>query len=163
MSFCGTHRERDRWKFMGFAMHCSGLTSRLMELYEEVFAKEKGKTPRLAKNEENGQIEMFPMPTKDREEFAKFAANLRWFLKENNGREHDKAFWAEWGKHEYSDYDFFKFFESYTDEEMKPFIEQMERIANGERLEDYKPLMDFLNRMSSRAHGISDDMRGGCF
>lgn len=162
MSFCGTH-PRDRWKMMGFAMHCSGLKSRLMDLYEESFAKKDGKVPRLAQNEENGQIEMFPMETKDREDFAKFAANLRWFLKENQSREHDKEFWAEWGKHEYSDYDFFKFFERYTDEEMKPFIEQMEQIASGARLDDYKSLMDFLGGLSSRAYGISDDMRGGCF
>jgi hypothetical protein len=153
MNWCGTLEHNRHWKMLGFAMHCSGLAHSLMALREHGVDE----TPA------GPQYRLFQLDNKEREEFAKFAANLRWFLKENYDREHDDAYWEEYGKHKYTDYEFFSFFDRFSDEEVKPHIEAMEKVAAGEPLKDIKPLMDFLNMLSSRAHGIVDDMRGGCF
>lgn len=145
----------------GFSMHCSGLASQLLDL------KYKRSHDEKIAGEQEPQMRLFHITNEEREGFAKFAKNLRWFLDETqqahmkNG--HDSGYWAEYHEHEYVDYEFFKFFEGYTDAEIKPTILLLERVGNGEELseDDTKTAMDFLHDLSGRAYARTN--RGGCF
>lgn len=157
MSFCGTLRERDRWKFQGLAFTCSGLATQLHELMFKQLAEKEGKLPHGAKKSE--QMKLFTLDTDTRARFTKFAANLRWFTTEHDI--HDDNYWKGYRDHEYHDYDFFMFFKSHSPEELNKMADALEKIGNGEELEDYKEVLEALDAMSSRAMAKVD--RGGCF
>jgi hypothetical protein len=157
LSFCGTIRERDRWKFQGLYFTCSGLAFKLIELQEDVYAKQEGKTSHL--DGEDAQLRLFKLDNETRERFRKFAANLRYFTVEHDI--HDAAYWKAYHEHEYNDYDFFMFFKSYDPAELIAIADALDKVADGEALDDYKDLMDKLHAMGSRADAQVD--RGGCF
>lgn len=159
MGFCGTIALERRWRMVAFAMRCAALGHVLFDLQDAVLAKADGRVPRIAKDEKGGQIEMFPLATSDREDFAKFAANLR-FLK-SSAVDAGGEYWKEYAKHEYPDYEFSKLVENMPESEVAAAAEAMEKVGAGEPLESYRPLMDFLRKLSSRAHAATD--RGGCF
>lgn len=157
MSFCGTLRERDRWKFQGLYFTCSGLASQLLDLHINREAEKEGKLPHGAKKGE--QMNLFALDKETRERFTKFAANLRWFTDEHNI--HDENYWKSYHEHEYNDYDFFMFFKSFSPDELNTIATALEKVGNGESLDNFKELMDKLNAMGSRAYANVD--RGGCF
>jgi hypothetical protein len=155
MSFCGTIALNRRWKMLGFAMHCSALAHKLLDL--------KYKRDNIDKTPAGDQIRMFYLTTEDREDFAKFAANLK-FLITPWTNEHNEEYWAEYRKHEYTDYDFHKLFDPlYAETKTAPVVALLERVGNGEELseEETKIAMDFLHMLSARAHAETDE--GGCF
>lgn len=159
MSFCGTIEHNRRWKMLGFGMHCSGLASQLLDLkYKRTLDEKRAGT-------KDEQMRLFNVTTEQRADFTKFAKNLHWFLKETQ-EAHTKdreSYWRECRDHEYTDYEFYQFFESYPDEKMKPVIALLERVGNGEGLTEgeTKTAMDFLFELSGHAHAMTD--RGGCF
>lgn len=157
MSFCGTIRERDRWKFLGLAGTCGGLASQLLDLMIKKEAEKEGKPPYGAKKGE--QMQLFALDTETRERFTKFAKNLRWHAEEHSI--HDESYWKGYREHEYNDYDFYMFFAGYSDEELNKAADALEKIGDGGTLEEYKEIMDFLHAMESRARAKVD--RGGCF
>jgi hypothetical protein len=151
MSFCGTIELERRWKMFNFAMHCDGLAFRLFHLKHD-----------RTKLDENGQAQLFQTALKDREDFAKFAANLR-FFSEVWTNERSEEYWKEYGKHEYTDYEFHELFNDVLREKTGFIIPILEKVGNGEQLtdEETKSAMDFLHGLSARAHAKID--RGGCF
>jgi hypothetical protein len=154
MSFCGTIALNRRWRFLGFGMHCSGLAHQLLDL--------KYKRNNIDKTPAGDQIRMFVLTTEQREEFAKFAANLKFFVTQWDN-EHGEEYWAEYRKHEYTDYEFWGIMEHIPEADKLAVIALLERVGNGEELndEETKTAMDFLHMLSARAHAHVDD--GGCF
>ena len=154
MSFCGTIEHNRRWKMLGFAMHCSGLAHKLLDL--------KYKRDNVDKTPAGDQFRLFQLTTEEREDFAKFAANLR-FLITPWTNEHGEEYWAEYRRHEYADYDFYKLFDPFYSDKTDVVIALLERVGNGEELseDETKTTMDFLHMLSARAHAQVDD--GGCF
>lgn len=154
MSFCGTIEHNRRWKMLGFAMHCSGLAHKLLDL--------KYKRDNIDKTPAGDQIRMFYLSTEDREDFSKFAANLK-FIVTPWTNEHNEEYWKEYGKHEYMDYEFHELFDSFYSDKTLEVVALLERVGNGEELseEETKTAMDFLHMLSARAHARTD--RGGCF
>lgn len=138
---------------LGFAMHCSGLAHKLLDL--------KYKRDNIDKTPAGDQIRMFYLTTEDREDFAKFAANLKFLITSfANGSEYYK----ECVKHEYYQHEFIKLFDPlYAETKTAPVIALLERVGNGEELteEETKTAMDFLHMLSARAHAEGE--YGGCF
>lgn len=159
------NRDRDSWKWLTMSMHFSALSSTLIDLEDERYAVSKGKKSRRAKAEEGGQMRLFPLDMEQRADFALMAKNLRFYTKErlNDGHAHDEAYWKEYNELPYSGYEMYGFFERYTDEELKLHADMLEKIGNGEPLEEYLPLIKFLDKLSSHAHWKHDEHRGGCF
>lgn len=154
MSFCGTIALNRRWRMLGFGMHCSGLAHQLLDL--------KYKHNNIDKTPAGDQIRMFVLTTEQREDFVKFAANLKFFITAWTN-DHNEEYWAEYGKHEYTDYELFKLFEHIPNDQSEAVIALLERVGNGEELsdEETKAAMDYLHMLSARAHANVDD--GGCF
>lgn len=153
MNFCGTIRLQKRMQMTGFAMHCSMLAHKLLDL--------KYKRDNIDKTPAGDQIRMFVLTNEDRADFAKFAANLKWITSLETDTE---AYWKEYAKHEYAAHDFFKLFDPlYVETKTAPVVALLERVGNGEELseEEYKTAMEFLHMLSARAHAECDD--GGCF
>lgn len=159
------NRDELSWKWLNMTMHFSGLSSQLVDLEDERYAEKKGTKPRRANAEEDGQMRLFPLTIEQREEFTLMAKNLRWFTKESveSKRVHDAAYWKAYNEIPYNGYEMYGFFERYTDEELKTHADMLEKVGNGEPLDDYMPLIKFLQRLSDHAHWKHDDARGGCF
>jgi hypothetical protein len=160
MSFCGTPDLNRRLRMVGFSMHCSGLCHRLMDL--------KYKRDNIDKTPAGDQIRMFYLTTEDREDFRKFAANLRWLIAEHAVTTTEEgvtseSYWKGYGEHEYTEYEFFTLFDSFYKEKTERAIALLERVANGEELseEETADAMSFLHMLGGRAHALTD--RGGCF
>jgi hypothetical protein len=137
---------------MGLAGTCSALASQLVNLkYKEELAGSPGDI--------DPQMRLFQLDTKAREEFTKFAKNLRWFADDHDI--HDENYWKGYREHEFNDYDFYKFFEGYSDEELNKLAAALEKVGNGEELESYDETVEALNAMHGRAYSRVD--RGGCF
>jgi len=138
-------------KLRGFGMHCQGLASQLVHLKYE-----KG----VDKTAAGDQFRLFELTTKEREEFAKFAKNLRLLTEEHTI--HDAAYWQLYRDTDYNNYEFFKLLDG-REEEAKPVIAALEKVAGGAKLtdEETKAAHDFLYSIGSRAGGMVDD--GGCF
>jgi hypothetical protein len=151
MSFCGTIRMQDYWKMRGFNLHCLSLMHKLLDL---------GHGQEVDKTEAGDQFRLFQLTSEEREDFRKFAANLRWLLQENR-----EAYSKEYGKHEHDGYRLLKLFEFVPDSEMKPVVETLERVARGEKPneEDLGKAVDFLRRIGNRAEAAAEGSRGGCF
>ena len=102
---------------------------------------------------------MFPMPMYRRKEYDEFARTLEHFLPENVKAGSD--FEPDWGLR-FTRYEFYKLFEG-VKEGLRPHIGQLRRIAAGERLDDYEPLIKFLGRLQMKALCKHESERGGCF
>lgn len=165
MSFCGTFGRYDA-KFLTLALHCHVLQDPLMALQDAQDARKRPRKRKGAQPEtESGQMQMFPVPAETRDEFAKFARNIRFFMRETEdaGRAHDAAYWREYSALEFSGHEMYGFFRSFPDAELKEFAGQMDKIGGGEPLADYVPLLDFLSRLWGRAMHEHESRRGGCF
>jgi hypothetical protein len=153
VSFCNTNEISRRLKMVGFAMHCSALSSRLLDLKNR---RGIDQTPA------GDQYRMFQLTNEERGDFAEFAANLR-FLVTPWTNERSEEYWQESGKHEYTDYEFHQLFDPFQRDKTELVVALLERIGNGELLDEdeTKAAMDFLRMLSARAHANTD--HGGCF
>lgn len=154
MSFCGTIEHERRWRMLGFFMHCSALASQLLDLkYKRAHDKSK---------DDEGQMRLFHMTTEQREDFAKFAANIR-FLITPWTNETSEGYWKECYKHEYHDYDFQKLFDPFYREKTEAVVLLLEKAGRGEELteEETRTAMEFLHMLGGRAHALTH--HGGCF
>lgn len=157
MNFCGTIPHERRWRMLGFAMHCEMLASRLLNLkYKRTNEERSG--------EKNEQLQFFHLTNEEREEFLKFAGNLRWLVEDHkiiNVDESD-SFWEGYRKFEYVDYEIRRLFDR-AKEDVYSVAALLEKAGNEETLtdEEIKTAMHWLSTMGSRAHARGDD--GGCF
>ena len=151
MSFCGTIALRKKMELRSFYMHCHSLAAKLIHLKYEVG---------IDKTDAGDQLRLFQLTNDERADFAKFALNLR-FLTETH-TEHGEAYWKLYRETDYNSYDFFKMLQGH-EEEAKPCIAALEKVAGGEKLteEETKAAHDFLYKIGYRADGMADD--GGCF
>jgi hypothetical protein len=165
MNWCGTIEADNRMKMLTLALHCCTMNTVLMDLadaeYNDAKTKKKCRKSRTPQTEENGQMRLFPLTTEQREEFSKFAKNLRHFLHEGEERKHDDAYWKEYAELEYTKYEFYKLFGQFTDDELKAAIEPLEKLGAGEALDDYEPLIKFIGEVQSYANWFYGS--GECF
>lgn len=164
MSFCGTI-GRYGGQFLAMAMHCHILQDPLMVLQDVALDRTPRKSKRAQPEDEHSQMQLFPVPIETREEFAKFARNIQFFMRENSNkaRAHDVAYWREYSKLEYSGHEMYDFFRYFPDADLKLFSSQMEQVGSGEPLADYAPLIDFLSELWGHAMSMHESRRGGCF
>ena len=151
-------------KMLTLALHCIVLTDPLFELVERQGKKrDKPRKPHVgvSHTDENGQMLMFPIPTEKRLEYDKFGRTLEHFLPDNIKARSD--FKTDYTL-EYVSYEFYEFFERFVDE-LPMAIAALKRLAAGEQLEDYMPLINFLGRVQSTALWTHESLsrRGGCF
>jgi hypothetical protein len=148
---CQPNRERFRW--LTFALHCTALAHRLFDL------KHKRGIDQTPAGE---QYRMFQLTNEDREDFIKFAANLR-FLITPWTAEHSEEYWKECGKHEYTEYEFQKLFDPFQRDKTEAVIVLLEKVGNGEKLneEEMLSVRDFLLMLNGYA--LSNIDHGGCF
>jgi hypothetical protein len=140
--------------FLGLALHCCALNDALIDLSEK--SKGRGKAER--------QLRMFSLTQEKREDFLKFARNLRHFLQENQNKEKSMAdFLAETRELDYHEYEFYGFFVQFPDAQLKPVIEQLEAVGRAEPLDDYWPLINNLGKINSAALWAHRNEQGGCF
>jgi len=134
-----------------FSMHCHSLAVKLTHLKYEIG---------IDKTDAGDQLRLFQMTIDERAEYTKFAVNLR-FLTEIH-TEHGESYWKLYRDTDYNGYDFFKLLQG-LEEEAKPCIAALEKVAGGEKLtdEETKAAHDFLYKIGCRADGMVDD--GGCF
>ena len=144
-------------KMRSFGWHCSGLCSLILDV------KYRRTSDEWRSGNKEAQMELFVLTTEERERCLKFAKNLRWFTdaEEKRHKEDRDAYWKEYRDIEYSGYDFYLLFDGEKDEDIVAAAEALERIGNGETLEDPKPLMDYLHKLGARAEARTDDE--GCF
>ena len=147
---------------MGFGSHCSGLASQLLDLKYKRTDEEK------RSGEKDDQLRLFHLTNEQREDFLKFAGNLRWFIADHKvttteGGVTSESFWEGYRKFEYTDYDIVRLFEFVKKEEVEAVAAMLERVGNGETLtdEETKTAMNWLHAVGHRAHAHADD--GGCF
>lgn len=153
MSFCGTIEHERRWRMVGFSMHCSGLA-------HQIFSLKHGRDI----VDENGQTQLFQMTLEQREEFAKFAKNLRWLITEHKLVDgHSESYWQGYRDHEYTDYSYFELFDPFSRDKTEAVVNLLDKVGSGEQLseEEIKQVMDFLHMLSARAHARTNP--GGCF
>ena len=154
--------NRETWIFLSFALWCIVLIDPLLELAER--DGEKRRKPRkpwigVAPADEKGQFLMFPMPIEKRMEYDKLARTLGHFLPENVKA--GSTFEHDWNL-EFVQYEFYAFFKRY-ESKLPPMIEQLKKIAAGETLDDYKPLIEFLGALNGSALHEHESHRKGCF
>jgi hypothetical protein len=142
--------NRDRWKMLTLALHCVALISHLLDLKHNRMSVE-----------EDGQTRLFKMTLKDREDFVKFAANLRWLITDH--KVGDKDFWGGYSEFQYTDYEFRTLFDPFYREQTEAIVALLEKIGNGEELteDEAKTAIDFLHLLNGRALARID--HGGCF
>jgi hypothetical protein len=151
MSFCGTQDINQRFRMFGFYLHCEALAHKLFDLKHKHEASDNAR-----------QIRLFQLTMEDREDFAKFAANLRFFITPWTN-ERSAEYWQESAKQEYSNYEFHKLFDPFQRDKSEAVIALLERVGNGEALteEELKTAVEFLRMLGARAHSNID--HGGCF
>jgi len=108
-----------------------------------------------------GQLLIFPFDMKTRERFGELALTFELCLKKNEHTPHvsGKNFHAL----QFYRYDMFAFVRNFqSDEKWEPIIDNMMKIANGERLDDetYLQLVEAFTNIASRA---LHNTRRGCF
>ncbi len=162
MSWCGTIRMRDRMEMLTLVLHCCVMNTVLIDLVDaNPDTKKMRRKTRVPQTEEVGQMRLFHLTVEQREMFAKFAKNLRHFLREGKERKHDDAYWKEYAELEFAGYEFYKFFGRFPDKELVAAIEPLEKLGAGEALDDYEPLIKFVSKVQSYANSIYGE--GGCF
>jgi hypothetical protein len=150
-NFCGTQALEKRMKLRGFGMHCQAMSHQIALLRHE--------RP-VDRTEAGDQYRMFTLTNDERAQFAKLAKNLRLLTEEHTI--HDAAYWQLYRDTDYNNYEFFKMLDGH-EEEAKPVIAALEKIAGGEKLteEETKIASEFLYRLGCRSDSMVDD--GGCF
>jgi len=71
MSFCGTLEHNRGGGFLTLALHCVVLYDPLLKIMDERYE---------SKSKKAGQLEMFPLDSKQRKEYAALVKTLRYFL-----------------------------------------------------------------------------------
>jgi len=137
---------------LGFSMQCGSLSAQLLNF--------KYKRSRDKSTDDDGQMRLFHMTLEQREEFTKFAANLRWIISDSTDAE---AYWKGHGEHQYTDYEFRKLFDPFQKDKTEAAIALLEKVGNGVELtdEEFRTTMDFLNMLQAYAH--ANTHHGGCF
>ena len=153
MTLFGT-RRRSSGKFLTLALHTIVMQKPLIELADRPRTRKKG----------SGQIELFALDIKQREEYHKFAKTLRYFMQSNLKTLNNIHDHYEQNKDlDYNEYEFYGFWEHFKDEELKFAAEQLERLAGGATLTNYEPLIKFLSNVNGWALHAHQNERGGCF
>jgi len=166
MTFCGTLEHNRGGGFLTLALTCVVLYDPLLKITDERY-ESKGK---------KGQLEMFPLTTKQRKEYAGLAKTLRYFLdtyrreklKTLPKRKDPWSFFEETRGLEFCDYEFYDFWYGFiggfkNDLEFEKQVDILDQIAQGEPLKDYEPAIKFLSKLNSVALGRHNSYRMGCF
>lgn len=170
MTFCGTLEHNRGAGFLTLALHCIALYDPLLKIMDERYEKGRGKDKKKV-----GQLEMFPLTTDQREDYAGFVRTLRYFL-DTYRREKLKtkpkrepfSFLDETRYLDYCDYEFYDFWYGFiggfkNDLEFEKQVDILDQIAQGEPLKDYEPAIKFLSKLNSVALGRHNSYRRGCF
>jgi hypothetical protein len=180
MSFCGTIEHNRGARFLTLALHCIVLNDPLLAIEDARYEGREGRkrTSRKRRSEpvtEAGQLQMFPLTTEQRAEYAKLAKTMRYFLdsyREDVTKTKPKTgqrMFGEGGRLdglEYCDYEFYDFWYGMIKRDEAKFEEQAEALAKlGEGVvpDDCKPTIDFLSSVNGWALHRHEDSRGGCF
>jgi hypothetical protein len=166
MTFCGTIEHNRGGGFLTLALHCVVLYDPLLKIMDE----------RYEKNKKKGQLEMFPLDSKQRKDYASLVKTLRYFLdtyrrerlKTKAKRKDPWSFLEETRNLEYCDYEFYDFWYGFiagfkNDLEFEKEVDTLDQIAQGEPLKDYEPAIKFLSKLNSVALGRHNSYRRGCF
>jgi hypothetical protein len=166
MTFCGTLEHNRGAGFLTLALQCVVLYDPLLKIMDE----------RYESKSEKGQLEMFPLTTKQRKEYASLVKTLRYFLgtyrrerlKTLPKKKDPWAFLDETHNLEYCDYEFYDFWYGFisgfkNDLEFEKQVDILDQIAQGESLKDYEPAIKFLSKLNSVALGRHNSYRRGCF
>ena len=162
MSFCSTLEHNRGANFLSLALTCVVMYSPLIDIADA--QPKKGK----------GQLEMFSLTTKQREEFVSLVKTLRYFLevyREEKLKIKSKSngdFFERTKNLEFSDYEFYGFWYNFIsgfkiDSEFEKQIDILDQIAHGESLKSYEPAIKFLSKLNSVALSRHNSYRGGCF
>lgn len=182
MSFCGTLEHNRGVKFLTLALHCIVLNDPLLAIEDARYEGREGKkrTGRKRRGEqqpvtETGQLQMFPLTTEQRAEYASLAKTMRYFLDsyredvtKTKPKTSDKMFGAggRLDGLEYCDYEFYDFWYGMIRRDEAKFEEQAEALAKlGEGVVpgDCHATIDFLSSMNGWALSKHESFRGGCF
>jgi hypothetical protein len=169
MTFCGTLEHNRGAGFLTLALTCVVLYDPLLKIMDERY--EKGWL-----SGKKGQLEMFPLTTKQRKEYAGLVKTLRYFLdvyrreeiKTKPKRKDPWSFLNETRGLEFCDYEFHGFWYGFisgfkNDFEFEKQVDILDQIAQGEPLKDYEPAIKFLSKLNSVALGRHNSYRRGCF
>jgi hypothetical protein len=167
MTFCGTLEHNRGGGFLTLALTCVVLYDPLLKIMDERYEKDTKKA---------AQLEMFPLTTKQRKEYANLAKTLRYFLdvyrrekiKTLPKRKDPWSFLDETRNLEFCDYEFYDFWYGFiggfkNDLEFEKQVDILDQIAQGEPLKDYEPAIKFLSKLNSVALGRHNSYRRGCF
>jgi len=165
MTFCGTFRNREEAGFLTLALHCIALYDPLLKIEDGRYEKEK-----------RGQLELFPLTTNQRKDFAKFVKTLRYFLdvyrretiKTKPKLKDPWSFIDKTRGLDYCDYVFYDFWFSFirsfkNDFEFEQRVNMLDSIAQGVRLGTYESTIKFLSKLNSIALYRHHSYSRGCF
>ena len=175
MSFCGTLEHNRGAGFLTLALHCIVLQDPLLAIEDargekNPTRKRRGDTEPVT---EAGQLQMFPISTKVREEYFSLAKTMRYFLdayQEDEVKTKPKgsvSMFARTAGLEYCDYEFYGFWYSFIrsekEEKFEQDIEMLEKLGEGIVPKDCMPTIKFLSKLNSTALYKHNSYRGGCF
>lgn len=168
MGFCGTLEHNRGAGFLTLALHCIALYDPLLRFEDSKFELKK-----------EGQLELFSLTVKQREDYAKFVKTLSYFLdtyrreeiKTKSKRDNPLSYSEETQGLDYCDYEFYDFWYAFIrsfkdDFEFEKQVNTLDQIAHGEPLKTYEPSIQFLSTLNSRAlsrHSHSSFHRRRCF
>jgi hypothetical protein len=178
MTFCGTIGRYDG-KFLSLAMTCILLNDPLLEMEDARYISKKKKDKRRGEQmavTPEGQYQMFPLTTKQRDEFEKFGKTLRYFLevfREDEIKIKPKTERKLYGldgwlaKLDWCDYEFYGFWfniiRRYGHEKFEEYVDMVDKVGQGVPMDDYHPLIKFFSGLNSWALHEHESYRGGCF
>src|SRR5271157_3455071 len=166
MSFCGTLEHNRGGEFLTLALQCIVLYDPLLKIMDDRYSEKKSK---------KGQLEMFPLTTKQRKEYTNLVKTLRYFLdvyREDEIKTKPKSKAANMFTRtkdlEFCDYEFYAFWYSFirgfkSDTEFEKQVDLLDKIGQGVPMDDYEPAIKFLSKLNSVALGRHNSYRGGCF
>lgn len=163
MSFCGTLEHNRFGGFLTLALQAMVMYNPLLDIED---ARGTHKT---------GQLEMFKLTVKQREEYISLVKTMRYFLdvyreeklKTKPKSKNDNFFERTKGL-EFCEYAFFDFWYSFiagfkSDAEFERQIDLLDKIGHGYPMKDYMPAIKFLSKLNSVALGRHNMSRRGCF
>lgn len=157
--------HRHSANYLGLALHTIVLMDPLVELEDYRYVQKTGKVDQFTKTWRRiDPTSLFPISDKDRADFTKLAANLKYFLPEElNKLAKSRTMFTR--EHEYQEYEFYDFFANFYKhtKNAEARIKEMEQIGGGATLEDHEPLIKFLSSLNSCALSCHNNQRGGCF
>lgn len=181
MSFCGTIEHRRSLEFLTLALHTIALYDPLLHIEDARYEAKQGKkrTARKRRGEqqpvtETGQLTMFPLSNKQREEYVSFAKTLLYFLKTyrqevTKTMPKDKDGWSfieATADLDYCGHEFYDFWYSLIKKDEAGFEKQAKMIVGlgeGTVPDDCEPTIKFLSLVNAWALSRHNSQRGGCF